>query len=435
MGRAASQQQHLDALAGRQLALARPRPARARPRRASTSACASPARRSGARAARRRRASAARAPPARAAGCARPPRPASRWRAGPRGRRPERGERGAHEELEGDHRRDRVAGQAEDEHVLARAEPGRLAGAQRHSPEALLDAELARARPSRGRADPTDTPPETITTSAPAERLARAPRASLRAVAEPWRAHELRARRGDLARQRERRSSCRSGPVRAARRAARARRPSRAAPPAAGARTASSARPTEAATPSSAGPSGVPRAQHHVARAQVLARAPDVRARGGLLALAPARRSRSCARPGSRRRAVAAPRRRSRCAPPCPPPARARAGGPARDSPATSSRRAGPATRRSRPWPTSRRAARRSRSSRPRRAPARAPSASATALRRERRAPPRARALRPSSIEISTARSSHRGQAGPLRDAVSAGVGSSEPPGTRRCKA
>ena len=53
---------------------------------------------------------------------------------------------GPHEELEADERRDRVAGQAEDELVVLRAEPGRLAGPQRDAPEALLDAQLGERR-------------------------------------------------------------------------------------------------------------------------------------------------------------------------------------------------------------------------------------------------------------------------------------------------
>ena len=59
-----------------------------------------------------------------------------------------RQQRRAGEEQEGDHRRDRVAGQAEDERAARRdAEPGRLAGPQRDAPEDLLDAERRERRP------------------------------------------------------------------------------------------------------------------------------------------------------------------------------------------------------------------------------------------------------------------------------------------------
>ena len=63
---------------------------------------------------------------------------------GVRRRALERRERGPREELEGDHRRYGVAGQAERERIAARAEPGGLAGTKAHAPEALLDAELAK---------------------------------------------------------------------------------------------------------------------------------------------------------------------------------------------------------------------------------------------------------------------------------------------------
>src|SRR4051812_11633579 len=53
----------------------------------------------------------------------------------------ERLERRAGEEGEGHQGGDRVAGQAEDERVVAGAEPGRLARAQSDAPETLLDAE------------------------------------------------------------------------------------------------------------------------------------------------------------------------------------------------------------------------------------------------------------------------------------------------------
>jgi hypothetical protein len=63
---------------------------------------------------------------------------------------------GAHEELEADENRDRVAGQVEDEVVPPRAEGNRLSRLHRHAPEDLLDPKLALdltdevVRPHRG---------------------------------------------------------------------------------------------------------------------------------------------------------------------------------------------------------------------------------------------------------------------------------------------
>ena len=58
----------------------------------------------------------------------------------------QREQRGADEEQEGRHHRDRVAGQAEDEGAVAGPEPGRAARFQRHPPEDLLDAEVRERR-------------------------------------------------------------------------------------------------------------------------------------------------------------------------------------------------------------------------------------------------------------------------------------------------
>ena len=73
---------------------------------------------------------------------------------------------GRDEQREGDDGRHRIAGQAEHERVVAAAEPGRLAGLQRDAPEELV---RRRALASAGLTwswGPTETPPETITTSA-----------------------------------------------------------------------------------------------------------------------------------------------------------------------------------------------------------------------------------------------------------------------------
>jgi hypothetical protein len=82
-----------------------------------------------------------RARPARGSG-GRPPRIRPRSKRG-RAQRTLKGADGrAHEQHEADERGDGVAGQAEDQRLLADAESDRLAGLDRHTPEDLPDAEL-----------------------------------------------------------------------------------------------------------------------------------------------------------------------------------------------------------------------------------------------------------------------------------------------------
>ena len=81
---------------------------------------------------------------------------------------------GRHEQLARDERRDRVAGQAEDERARPHAE-GRAAspGLHRDAPEHLLDAEVGlRSRRTRS-CGPTETPPEVTSTSASSPRRSR----------------------------------------------------------------------------------------------------------------------------------------------------------------------------------------------------------------------------------------------------------------------
>ena len=219
---------------------------------------------------------------------------------------------------------------------------------------------------------PTDTPPETITTSAASSARADRRRACPRRVSgtvSP--AHELRPRRARPARRARSRSRSRSAPARAARRARPARRRSRAAPPAGAARSAARRGPPRRRPPARPAPSARAARQHDVAGAHVLAGAADVRSlrrllhldaaavgsvrSTGITALAPSGTAAPVemriAVPGRtgcvRRVARRATRRPARAPPPARPP------------------------RRSRPSPTSRTEARRSRSSRPRPAPVR----------------------------------------------------------------
>ena len=256
----------------------------------------------------------------------------------------QRAQRGQREELEGDHRRHGVAGEPEDERPLAHAEPGRLAGLERDTPEALLGAELGErvlhvvVRPHRNAARDADHVGR-------AERPARAPpgwprRCRPRArEAPPPRppARPARAARG--------RSTRRSGPARAARRAPPARRRSRAARPAACCGQVTEARPERGEHAHLGRADLGARDEHLLARPHVLAGAPDVGAR----ARCPARATRPSAAASVRSTGTTASAPAGTGAPvemrtAVPGSSRPANGCPARASPTTGSSAAGPAT-------------------------------------------------------------------------------------------
>ena len=275
------------------------------------------------------------------------PRPAARVILRGRGVRAlERAQGRPREQLEGDHRRHRVARQAERERSVAHAEPGGLARASGARPRSAPPRRASRSAPLhvvvRAHRHAARDAHHVGARERALERRARA----LGGVGRARARDQLRARARDLGGQGEARWSCRCGrapsgspgctsssPVTTQRHARAARR------------SAARARPSEAATPSSAGPSGVPARSTDVAGAHVLARA------GGCSR--PARvsgtRTRSPSVLGAlhghhgvgalgHRRAGGDAHGRARLE------HARRTGGPARDSPTTCSSAAGPAT-------------------------------------------------------------------------------------------
>ena len=213
-----------------------------------------------------------------------------------------------------------LPGSPNDQRLAARRRTRSACPACSARPRSAPRPRARRGRASRGRAGPTDTPPDTHDHVGLAERPRRARRACRRAssgtVSRRTSRARPRARPGPRAR---RRSSCRSARRRAARPARPARRRSRAAPTRGRARAAHrGARPSEASTPSSAGPSFVPaRSTSVAARARPRRRGgcwPPARSR----ARARARRAPRRARRAPRRRRPRGWRRRSRCGSPCP---------------------------------------------------------------------------------------------------------------------
>ena len=273
-----------------------------------------------------------RAPSGRAWGCAEAARPAARRpRADSGVRALERAHRGTREEVERDHRRDRVPGKPEDERAVADAEPRRLSGLEPDAPEALFDAELGERR---------------LDVVVRADRHAAA---DAHDVGRRERARQRRLRRRRSRRPARSRRSTTSAPARSvcaasaversssviwpgprsapARRARRRSRPSR---PAGRARTRPRrCRATRARRPP-AGPSSVPASMTMLAGVHVLAGATHVCAgvACGHADLAVALLGR--ARPERRRACPPAPRRRSRSGRPCPARAARTQGAPAR---------------------------------------------------------------------------------------------------------
>ena len=137
----------------------------------------------------------------------------------------EREERGRHEDERPDERRDRVPGKPEDERAAADAEGERLPGLDRDAPEDLLDAELGSDRAARGRAAPTETPPDVTSTSALETARDRARDARLRRPRRRAARRPRRPRARERRRRASRRSTRRSDRRRAARPAAGARCP------------------------------------------------------------------------------------------------------------------------------------------------------------------------------------------------------------------
>ena len=192
-----------------------------------------------------------------------------------------------------------LPGQAERQQPLGGAEPRRLARLERHAPEALLHAEVG-----EGALDvvvgPTDTPPETHTTSAASSAPSSAARVPS-AVSGTVSAARRRRRRPAPARPAPARSSSRSRPAAAACPAGPARRRWPGAPPAARRAQRAVPWPTLASTPSAAGPSAAGR-EHRRRPARTSSPGARTLAPRRGRAPAPRRRPPRSAPPGSRRR-------------------------------------------------------------------------------------------------------------------------------------